>query len=585
LVASSVERGIEALKTALQIDNLNKLRQVNPNKGEIASFEFSLPADYLGIQRILRISFTENFPNEKLKLSVSPSPWLEWPHAEHENLCLFGFDSPPPIGVPEDIVNRTLTKFEKLWNLVKQGSSVLDRKYEFKEEISTYWYLQLPLNENRELVLLDHPLNSCELCVLTDPRSHQNAKKQKIWISSTVNTIEHYYSRVIGHPLRFKHPSYNAFHLALTTYPNVKIEEKNLLAWIQPHVHKDDYTCLQQWFHKTANEQLRWIFLSLPDKNSQKILPIALRNIKLSLKQQIYFGARYGKKRQQFVKQKVILESSPIHLLYPESVYSRNLKTQNDLKNKSILMVGVGSLGSFVANLLIRAGVGKLILIDPDKLSAGNIGRHLLGLESLGQFKAKALKAQFLSDLPNSNVSAICTYLQVEMIKDPFFLNKVDVIINTTADWATEYFLWEKKSKSASWGLIQGWSEPYGYVGHALLSPGCTCSDARYLFASNGRFEHRFTEWPNNGFIKLPACGEGFLPGGITALNSIASMIAQSTIDFLTQPNNSHIWYSLVHDRAQIIRAGGQYIGPAISEECNLFLFKRDWPNKRENNE
>jgi len=62
----------------------------------------------------------------------------------------------------------------------------------------------------------------------------------------------------------------------------------------------------------------------------------------------------------------------------------------------TIGLIGVGSLGSQIAKLLVEKDVNKLILSDLDKMSLENLGRHVLGSVYIGEFKSKALK-DFLS--------------------------------------------------------------------------------------------------------------------------------------------------------------------------------------------
>lgn len=61
------------------------------------------------------------------------------------------------------------------------------------------------------------------------------------------------------------------------------------------------------------------------------------------------------------------------------------------LKNKAVLVVGVGSLGSAAAAALAGYGVGRLHLLDPDRLLWHNVVRHVLGPRDIGRYKVQAL--------------------------------------------------------------------------------------------------------------------------------------------------------------------------------------------------
>ncbi|MGG7507537.1 HesA/MoeB/ThiF family protein [Plantibacter sp. YIM 135249] len=58
----------------------------------------------------------------------------------------------------------------------------------------------------------------------------------------------------------------------------------------------------------------------------------------------------------------------------------------------TVAVVGVGSIGSHVAASLAQLGVGKMHLIDPDRLLWHNVVRHHLGSESVGRFKVDAMR-------------------------------------------------------------------------------------------------------------------------------------------------------------------------------------------------
>ncbi len=68
-------------------------------------------------------------------------------------------------------------------------------------------------------------------------------------------------------------------------------------------------------------------------------------------------------------------------------------KGQNILKKKTVLIIGIGALGSTSSELLCRAGIGKLILVDDDKVELSNLQRQSLFSEKdIKKSKAKSAK-------------------------------------------------------------------------------------------------------------------------------------------------------------------------------------------------
>ena len=74
-------------------------------------------------------------------------------------------------------------------------------------------------------------------------------------------------------------------------------------------------------------------------------------------------------------------------------LFSRNtgLLESSVMNAKAALIIGCGSVGSFIALELARAGVGNFILVDSDTLEIHNICRHQLGFRDLGRYKVDAV--------------------------------------------------------------------------------------------------------------------------------------------------------------------------------------------------
>lgn len=64
-----------------------------------------------------------------------------------------------------------------------------------------------------------------------------------------------------------------------------------------------------------------------------------------------------------------------------------------ELKSKTVLLVGVGGVGSYAAEALARSGIGKLILVDGDTLAISNLNRQLHATyETIGRSKTEVMK-------------------------------------------------------------------------------------------------------------------------------------------------------------------------------------------------
>jgi len=67
-------------------------------------------------------------------------------------------------------------------------------------------------------------------------------------------------------------------------------------------------------------------------------------------------------------------------------------ETRERLKSKTVGIAGCGGLGSNCAVALARSGIGKLVLVDFDRVEAGNLNRQYFFSDQIGLYKASALK-------------------------------------------------------------------------------------------------------------------------------------------------------------------------------------------------
>ncbi|HRF41015.1 MAG TPA: ThiF family adenylyltransferase, partial [Saprospiraceae bacterium] len=83
------------------------------------------------------------------------------------------------------------------------------------------------------------------------------------------------------------------------------------------------------------------------------------------------------------------------------------------LEQAHVLVVGLGGVGSYAAEALVRAGVGKLTIVDGDEVDATNKNRQLQALDSsIGKNKAALLKERFSDINPQAEIIALSTFLE-----------------------------------------------------------------------------------------------------------------------------------------------------------------------------
>lgn len=123
------------------------------------------------------------------------------------------------------------------------------------------------------------------------------------------------------------------------------------------------------------------------------------------------------------------------------------------LQKSAVAVFGVGGVGSFVCEALARAGVGKLTIVDNDKVCPSNINRQLIALNStLGKFKVDVMKARILDINPNAEVDARRCFVDGSTI-DEFDFSAFDYVVDAV-DCVTAKLLIIEKSKCANVPVI-----------------------------------------------------------------------------------------------------------------------------------
>lgn len=99
---------------------------------------------------------------------------------------------------------------------------------------------------------------------------------------------------------------------------------------------------------------------------------------------------------------------------------------QDKFINSTVAICGLGGLGSNIAVSLTRAGVGKLILIDFDKVDPTNLNRQQYKMSQLGMYKTEALAENLREITPYVDIE----YHTVKMTEEntPELLKKADIV-------------------------------------------------------------------------------------------------------------------------------------------------------------
>lgn len=118
------------------------------------------------------------------------------------------------------------------------------------------------------------------------------------------------------------------------------------------------------------------------------------------------------------------------------------------LRASKVLVFGVGGVGSHCIEALARCGVGKIVLVDNDKISLTNINRQSIAYHStLGRFKTEVMKERIADICPETEVTTYETFVLPENIeriiaeKPDYMIDAIDTVTAklAIAEKAQEY--------------------------------------------------------------------------------------------------------------------------------------------------
>ncbi len=101
------------------------------------------------------------------------------------------------------------------------------------------------------------------------------------------------------------------------------------------------------------------------------------------------------------------------------------------LQSANILIVGLGGVGSFAAEFLVRSGIGNLTIVDGDTVDITNINRQLPALNStIGKNKTDVVAERILDINPKINLKKINEFLEPERMEEILTQEKFDYVLD-----------------------------------------------------------------------------------------------------------------------------------------------------------
>lgn len=101
------------------------------------------------------------------------------------------------------------------------------------------------------------------------------------------------------------------------------------------------------------------------------------------------------------------------------------------LRRAHVLVVGLGGVGAYAAEMICRAGVGRMTIVDADTVQPSNINRQLPALHStIGMEKAEVLAARFKDINPELELRVVPVFLKDENIPELLDAAPYDFVVD-----------------------------------------------------------------------------------------------------------------------------------------------------------
>ena len=112
------------------------------------------------------------------------------------------------------------------------------------------------------------------------------------------------------------------------------------------------------------------------------------------------------------------------------------------LQQAHVLVVGLGGVGAYAAEMICRAGVGRMTIVDADTVQPTNINRHLPALHSaMGREKAEVLAARIKDINPDIELKVLPVFLKDDNIPELLDAARYDFVVDAIDTLAPKCYL------------------------------------------------------------------------------------------------------------------------------------------------
>ncbi|MFC0350163.1 ThiF family adenylyltransferase [Undibacterium danionis] len=235
-----------------------------------------------------------------------------------------------------------------------------------------------------------------------------------------------------------------------------------------------------------------------------------------------------------------------------------------------IVLIGCGSVGAAIIRLLIQSGFTDVVLIDFDKFGTENSSRHILGLDSIDNYKATALANKLGQEFPHISIKAINKQWQGDATARAS-IGRADIILSCTGDWLSDQSLLKFQSEEELGVIVFAFVEAHAIAGHVIVNPSNSGAYNSLHYVSGNKIGALITpctSWPHETTRKIPACAGEFQPYGAIPLTHLQAIAAKTILSLVLNQSEKNVLPHIkiwLGDRSELNKLGGHWNSNWIS--------------------
>ena len=527
------------------IKKLNDLRNVSFVQVSKYIYEGIVPFNGRSIK--MQLDFSTGFP-EHFPYVILPEHKGFRPHISSDGkMCLFDEDNIIiQSNMPDQLVIDAFDRAIEILNMDSQTQNA-----EAYREFQVYWASKSKCKYKIHLNLPEADAHEFKEYIAVGSET-----RNILLISSSVEESE----RILLNDLRFDTHSNQVFHIPCTrirlresAFPPMRgeITWKDFKDYIFRNITVGQRRHFKQFLSTRPTHIKRFILVQIPSQYGDQFACVLLTCHNTN---HMSINNSLGSKIDPVISFRV-----------DQQYLLKRIGAEIDLTDKTVLLVGCGSIGGFIAENLCQCGVGTVDILDKDLLSFDNIHRHVLGFDSAinGGYKADLLKKHLENKYPYVDIDA----LNLQNRSAESFFNEADrlscydLIISATGNPSTNLMINEKiKLTGAGLPFIVCFNEPYGIGGHAIaIMPEGACLRCMYSDVISGElslFQGSLVKEGQSFSKTLSACTGSYVEYSVLDIQQTGIMTTRLAIDLLKGNCSKSRLDSWLGDSKKLIEAG-----------------------------